>query len=90
MGSFAKVGWRMWHTANELGGSGKRMWLASCHPPHKGLCLPPQDVLQAYWDKFGAFNFSMDAARKKSILAAWEASTKRGGNCEFMNGLWLA
>ena len=69
------------------GGSGKRIWLASCHPLHKGHCLLPQDVLQAYWDKFGAFHFSMEAAMKKSVLAAWKASPKNGGNCEFMNGL---
>ena len=62
-------------------GVGNGLWLANRHPPHKGQCRPPQDVLQAYWGKFEPFRFSRDATKKKNGLAAWEASLKRGGNC---------
>ena len=31
--------------------------------------------------RFGSLTFSRDAARKKNVLAVWEASLQRGGSC---------
>ena len=57
VGSFTKSEWKPWHSTNRLWDLGNRLWLANCRPHAKGYCHPPQDALQAYWEKIEAFSF---------------------------------
>ena len=62
-------------------GFGNGLWLANRYWPGKGHCRPPQDVLQVYRGEVEAFPLQRDAARKKNVLVAWEASLKPGRSC---------
>ena len=49
VGSFAKAGWKLWSSGNEL-------WLANCYWPREDHSRPPQDILQAYQGVVEAFS----------------------------------
>ena len=56
VGSFAKVGWKLWRSGNGPWGSGNGLWLAYRYRPRKGHCRLPQDVLQACRGEVEAFS----------------------------------
>ena len=59
-------------------GFGERA-VASCHAKVTAVCLKTYYKLTGGRSK--PFTFSRGAARKKNVLAAWEASLKRGRSC---------
>ena len=78
MRNFANARWKQWRSENELWGSGNGLRLANGPPARKSHCRTFYKVKGEAWS---FSTFSRDAGRKNIVLAAWEASLKRGGSC---------
>ena len=49
--------------------------------PRKGQCRTPQDALQAYQRKVGAFSPLAGTQQRKNVLAVWEVLLNLGESC---------
>ena len=66
--SFAKVGWKLWHSGGGLWGSRNGLWLANRYWPSKGHCSLLQKVLQSFHWRLKDFHLQEGSSRKEELL----------------------
>ena len=62
----------LWRSGNWLWRSGNWLWLCVAN------CRPPQDVLQAYWGKVGAFSALAGSSKEERCLGCLRSFAKGG------------
>ena len=81
LGSFAKAGWKLWRLGNGCGVGGKGFGYLTAIGHAKVTAVRLRTYYQLTRGRLKLFTFSRDAARKKNVLGAWEASLKPGRSC---------